>query len=303
MKYSVCKRLRDKMEYKGMINYHSLKEVLADAKPYDEIYLKDAYYYGKFEIKTPHLSIYGNNSIIDYDAYHGLLIRPVDGGDGIKTYGTTGSSTLTVKPGAENLYVEGLTIRNSYRRKVGDKHTQNVAFKTEAKNGRYFNCRFLGNQDTLYIDEDNNAFKECYIEGNVDFIFGRGDALIYDSTIKCLQILDSNAYVLAPSTFVTSNYGLVLYNSEILSEEGKERYLGRAWYPGEHIDKVRPRAFFKDVTMPSDMTMSLIQMHENDPINYVCYVKNCQKDEEIISNYDDKGLDEYYQKFINEMMF
>ena len=50
----------------------------------------------------------------------------------------------------------------------------------------YFkNCRFLGNQDTLYTyGKDSRQFYDhCYIEGTVDFIFGWSTALFKDCTI------------------------------------------------------------------------------------------------------------------------
>ncbi len=305
MKYCVKANMAKGIHYKDMVNFDNLKDALAEAKPYDEIYLLDDYYYGQFFIRTPYLRLIGNDNYpqIDYDAYHGLVVREEDGGDGVRTYGTTGSATLRILPEANNFYMEKVKVSNSYERKYGDKHTQNVAFKTEASNGRYYDVKFIGTQDTLYIDANNNTFKNCYIEGDVDFIFGKGDALIYDSVIKCLKILDSSAYILAPSTLSTNQYGLIIYNSKVLSAPGNKKYLGRAWYPGGVKEAVEPKSLFKQVSFADDITMDMITMHEGDPTNFKCYLKDCVKNDEIVSNYEDKDLDDLYQSYIYKAMF
>lgn len=52
---------------------------------------------------------------------------------------------------------------------------QAVALRISGDNAAFWGCRFLGAQDTLYDDQGRHYFKDCYIEGSVDFIFG--DAL------------------------------------------------------------------------------------------------------------------------------
>ncbi len=49
------------------------------------------------------------------------------------------------------------------------------------------NCRFLGFQDTLYPhgEKSRQYYKDCYIEGTVDFIFGWSTAVFEDCTIFC----------------------------------------------------------------------------------------------------------------------
>lgn len=51
----------------------------------------------------------------------------------------------------------------------------------------FYNCKFLGFQDTLCDDKGNHLFKDCYIEGTVDFIFGgaRSLYLVYKISLFC----------------------------------------------------------------------------------------------------------------------
>lgn len=54
---------------------------------------------------------------------------------------------------------------------------QAVAFRISADTAAFFGCRFLGAQDTLYDHLGRHYYKDCYIEGSVDFIFGNGLSL------------------------------------------------------------------------------------------------------------------------------
>ena len=91
---------------------------------------------------------------------------------------TSGSSTCYIY--APDFYAENITFENSAGR-VG----QAVACFVSGDRAYFKNCRFLGNQDTLYTyGKDSRQFYDhCYIEGTVDFIFGWSTALFKDCTI------------------------------------------------------------------------------------------------------------------------
>ncbi|KAK4385217.1 Pectinesterase 2 [Sesamum angolense] len=50
----------------------------------------------------------------------------------------------------------------------------------------FYNCRFHGFQDTLCDDRGKHFFKDCYVEGTVDFIFGSGQSLYVNSEIHVI---------------------------------------------------------------------------------------------------------------------
>lgn len=54
---------------------------------------------------------------------------------------------------------------------------QAVAFRISADTAALIGCKFLGAQDTLYDHLGRHYYKDCYIEGSVDFIFGNGLSL------------------------------------------------------------------------------------------------------------------------------
>ena len=52
-----------------------------------------------------------------------------------------------------------------------------MALRVSADNAAFVGCKFLGAQDTLYDHTGRHYYKECYIEGSVDFIFGNALSL------------------------------------------------------------------------------------------------------------------------------
>ena len=54
---------------------------------------------------------------------------------------------------------------------------QAAAFRISGDKAYFFGCGFYGAQDTLCDDAGRHYFKECYIEGSIDFIFGNGRSM------------------------------------------------------------------------------------------------------------------------------
>lgn len=284
--------------------FSSLNECLNFVSSFDTIYV-ECDLYEKVYIKKPNLTIIGiNKPTIFYDAYHGMIMKKEHGGNGIKLYGTTGSSTFTVFSEAYNFHMENIKIKNSYFRKKEDIHTQNVAFKTESINGFYKNVSFISTQDTLYIDNNDNFFDDCYIEGDVDFIFGSGNALIKDCKIKLLKVLDSNCYICAPNTYISNDYGFLFYNCIFVCLEDNNKYLGRPWYPSGAKEEVSPKVMFMDSKFLGNINLHMIQMHKKDPNNYNCYISNCNYNEQIINDTNDNIKEKYlkYLKYLNKFL-
>ena len=158
-----------------------------------------------------------------------------------ETMSTSGSSTMYIY--APDFYAEGLTVANTAGR-VG----QAVACFVDGDRAHFRNCRFLGNQDTLYTygKDSRQYYDSCYVEGTVDFIFGWSTAVFKDCTIHSL----AKGYVTAPSTDEGKPYGYVFWNCRLTAEDGVDGvYLSRPWRPyaqavyvecemGGHIDPV-----------------------------------------------------------------
>lgn len=138
--------------------------------------------------------------------------------------GTSGSSGFYIC--GDGFTAHNITFENSSG-PVG----QAVALWVSSDQTAFFNCRIKGFQDTLYTYGAGNRqyFKNCYIEGTVDFIFGAATALFEDCTIFCKQ---GARYITASSAPDTIKYGYVFLDCQITGDALERTvYLGRPWRP------------------------------------------------------------------------
>lgn len=179
------------------------------------VYIKPGIYKEKLTILGPvtNVTFIGQspeNTIITYNDFASK--------DNMGTF-----ETYTLKVLGSSLTFKNLTIQNSAGQ-VG----QAVALHAEGDRLVFENCRFLGNQDTMFASGENSRqlYKNCYIEGTVDFIFGSATA-VFD---HCQIHAKSNSYITAASTPAWVEYGYVFKDCKITaSEEVTELYLGRPW--------------------------------------------------------------------------
>ena len=131
--------------------------------------------------------------------------------------------TYTLKIEANDITLKNLTIENNSAR-LG----QAVALHTEGDRLIFVNCRFIGHQDTVYTGMPYTRlfFKDCYICGTTDFIFGPSTAWFEDCTIESLI----NSYVTAASTPADATYGYIFNKCQLIAKNGVDKvYLGRPW--------------------------------------------------------------------------
>lgn len=137
--------------------------------------------------------------------------------------GTSGSSSFYIY--GHDFHAYNITFENSSG-PVG----QAVAVFVAGTRAVFSHCRFLGYQDTLYTygKTSKQYYKDCYIAGTVDFIFGASTAFFEGCEIHSL----GRGYLTAASTLQGTPYGYVLHNCRLTAEEGVERtMLGRPWRP------------------------------------------------------------------------
>lgn len=145
-------------------------------------------------------------------------------GDGGDTVGTSGSASVNIS--SDDVSGENLTIKNS--RGQG---TQAVAALISGKRVQFRNSRFIGFQDTLYVRGGPLYFRDCHIEGTVDFIFGDATAVFDECTI---HNVDGGSAVTAPSTDQNNPYGIVFLGGKLTASGNVKTgsiALGRNWRP------------------------------------------------------------------------
>ena len=78
----------------------------------------------------------------------------------------------------ENIKTFGHCMQNTAPAPLpGMQGWQAVAFRISGDKAYFSGCGFYGAQDTLCDDAGRHYFKECYIEGSIDFIFGNGRSM------------------------------------------------------------------------------------------------------------------------------
>ena len=132
------------------------------------------------------------------------------------------SASYSIYIGGHDFHAENITFENSF-----GTGSQAVAVLVEADRAVFKKCRFLGWQDTLYAKNGRQYYRDCYIEGHVDYIFGQA-AAVFDN---CHIHSKGDGYITAPMRFAADEpSGFVFLNSTLTSENTKNGiYLGRPW--------------------------------------------------------------------------
>lgn len=108
---------------------------------------------------------------------------------------------------------------------------QRVALMAKGLRQQFYNCRFVSYQDTLYNNTGTQYFKDCYIQGNTDYIFGDATAVFDNCSIYSIT---QGTAVTAPRTPQGTTYGFVFIGGSLTASAatGTGRvHLGRPWGP------------------------------------------------------------------------
>jgi pectinesterase len=194
---------------------------------------------------APPITLYGAGSdptavLIVNNAYAGKAadtgINPCASASG-STYGTSASATFAVF--GSGFQAKNVTFSNDWDESASGSN-QAVALETQGDKLVFENVRALGNQDTLYVKSGSTGaiarayFKNSYVEGDVDFVFGRGTAVFDGCTLNYLTTRQGSkgGNYLAPSTAPSNPYGFLVINGTLTAQTGTPSNLialGRAW--------------------------------------------------------------------------
>lgn len=231
----------------GSGDYSSVNEALSHiTKGPETIFIKKGTYYECVEVTIPDITFIGedaDSTVITYDNYANMIME-----DGSKR-GTFRSYTCLIN--THNFTARNITIENSagFGRDVG----QAIALYCEGDNNKFYDCRFLGHQDTLFTGplpptvkipggfvgptefspriNGHQYYENCYICGEIDFIFGSATAYFKNCTLYALDKGEEiNSYITAPSTAQGQEFGYVFDGCTITGNCPKGTvWLGRPW--------------------------------------------------------------------------
>ena len=152
-------------------------------------------------------------------------------------------ATLTLD--ADQVTLRDLTVANSFDKRLHPDwpDTQAIALRTRGDRILVERCHLLGQQDTVLLDAPGWAsvrrvhLRDCLIEGDVDFLYGRATALIEGGEIRSV----GPGYLLAPSTARENPRGILVHGAQLTATDdvpaGSVR-LGRPWHPGGKPDAI-----------------------------------------------------------------
>lgn len=159
-----------------------------------------------------------DNTILTYDNHAGTRLP---NGDTLNTW--TCASFFVY---GNDFHAENLTFQNT----AGFTAGQAVGLRIEGNRASVINCRIVGNQDILFLSGSGvkHYFKNCYIEGTTDFIFGAATAVFQSCHIHSKK----NSHVTAASTNSIIPFGFVFFDCRLTADSNINKVsLGRPWSP------------------------------------------------------------------------
>ncbi|PKA52238.1 putative pectinesterase 8 [Apostasia shenzhenica] len=124
--------------------------------------------------------------------------------------------------------------------KPGDVGAQAVAIRISGDQAALWGCGFFGAQDTLHDDRGRHYFKDCFIQGSIDFIFGDGRSfyeacqlISIASPVPAGKKVINGAVTAQGRSSKDEKTGFAFVNCSI---GGTGRiWLGRAWRPFSRV--------------------------------------------------------------------
>lgn len=166
-------------------------------------------------------------------------------GDGLN--GSTQTRPVFYFTGA-HLVLENLTIRNTAVRSAVAQ-AEALSFAGAGLTMAARNSSFSSNQDTV-LTEGRNWFYQCFIEGNVDFIWGTADAALFEDCDLHVRrdvssgvgtyslVVARTGTLLGTSGSGRVGKGYVLFKSRVKVDDHVTAYLGRVAGAGNSYDQV-----------------------------------------------------------------
>ncbi|KAH7354433.1 pectin lyase fold/virulence factor [Plectosphaerella cucumerina] len=141
-----------------------------------------------------------------------------------------GSNDLsaTLRALTNNFALYNVNVVNGFGR-----GSQALAISANGEYQGYYGCRFVGYQDTVYVNRPHHVFKNCYIEGATDFIFGNNGNVWFENNDLAIN---GAGYITASGRNAADAYWYVINNSRVFAKPGVSlaagaTVLGRPWRP------------------------------------------------------------------------
>ncbi|MBO5337575.1 MAG: pectin methylesterase [Lachnospiraceae bacterium] len=211
------------------------------------IFIEPGIYEEKVFIRKENIEIVGSGREKTIFRYGDGARKPRPDGEG--EYGTF--NTAVIMFAGKDITVKDLTIESTAG--PGDVAGQALAIYVSADRCSFHHCNFLGWQDTVFVGLTGSKpmlpdfftessvnihhkaarsyFYDCFISGDVDFIFGPNVAFFEKCEIfSRKRQSEANSYITAANTPIDQEFGLVFSDCKLTGDAAQESvYLGRPW--------------------------------------------------------------------------
>ncbi|GMN62297.1 hypothetical protein TIFTF001_031374 [Ficus carica] len=167
--------------------------------------------------------------------------------------GTYGSASVAIE--SDYFCATGITFENTVVSDPTGRGMQAVALRIAGDKAVFYKVRILGTQDTLLDDVGSHYFYQSYIQGSVDFIFGRARSLYEDCVLQSTASF-GGAIAAHHRDLPQENTGFSFVNCAVRGTG--DVYLGRAWgdysriiYAYCYFDKIITSSGWSDWNQPS----------------------------------------------------
>ncbi|XP_037414395.1 pectinesterase-like [Triticum dicoccoides] len=148
--------------------------------------------------------------------------------------GATTFNSATLAVAADGVILQDLRIDNT----AGPEKHQAVALRVSADRAVINRCRVDGYQDTLYAHQLRQFYRDCFVSGTVDFVFGNAAAVLQNCVITTRRPArgQKNAVTAQGRTDPNQNTGTSLHRCRVVPAddlapvaEAFPTFLGRPW--------------------------------------------------------------------------
>ncbi|XP_019197344.1 PREDICTED: pectinesterase-like [Ipomoea nil] len=142
--------------------------------------------------------------------------------------------TATVAVGGSGFIAKGISFENY----AGPENHQAVALRADSDYSVFYDCSFVGYQDTLYVHSRRQFFRECDVYGTVDFIFGNSAVVFQKCNLYLRKPMSEQKNVITAQSRSDpyQNTGISILDCKVAAAEDLEpvesdfkSYLGRPW--------------------------------------------------------------------------
>ena len=227
----MAKKIVSKNGYKDFNSIQAAIDSIKNDREETLIFIKSGIYFEKIWVNKKNVTLIGENeenTIIEYNDY---ALKLDEFG---KVYTTYRTSSVNIE--ADDFRAKKITFVNSAG--YGKLVEQAVAVQVSGDRCIFRNCSFKAFQDTFYTKGENSRIylKKCFIEGDVDFIFGAA-TVVFEKCV--ISSINRTGYITAPSTHKNQKYGYLFENCHLISNLPKGSvYLGRPWHPAGDPDAI-----------------------------------------------------------------